>query len=228
MTTLKLAQIHDNIVQFIDFEKKHLIMEFCNESLDNVLKLKKNGLPSDEIMVFTAQFFAGLKHLRKFNIIHRDIKPGNILVSHVNGNDVFKIADFGAARILLDDETYTSLYGTAEYSHPDTLANFYRQLLEIVPRTNIFSSKHEIWSIAVTIFEVATGHLPFEPKLGRKNLKLQYKMMTNKKREDICAKEMENGQIEWYSQLPEECEIEKTVKVALELLLADMLKVRFS
>lgn len=225
VSTLKLAQTHDNIVKFLAFEKKYLIMEFCTESMDMLLDKKENGLQSDELMDFTSQFFDGIKHLRKQHIIHRDLKPGNILVSRVNDKNVFKIADFGAARVLHDNEKYSSLYGTAEYLHPDIFAKFYAPLLQISPPTNSFTSKHEIWSIGATLFEAATGELPFEPILGRKNLNLQYQMMMGKKEEHIYAKEKENGQIEWYSHILEGYEIDKRVKEALEPFLAGMLKV---
>lgn len=203
-------------------------MENCTQSLDKLLESNSNGLPSDELMVFIEHLFASLKQLRKFRVIHRDLKPGNMLVSRSkNGKNVYKLSDFGAARVLENDETYSSLYGTAEYVHPNIFAKFYGELFGITSPTNDFSCKHDIWSIAVTIIEVATGQLPFEPKMRRKNLKLQYEMMTNKKDNDIRAKEMEDGQIEWYSHLPNECDIEKTVKAAIETLLADMLKVSF-
>lgn len=57
-----------------------------------------------------------MKHLRDKGIVHRDIKPGNIMM--VKGEDgviVYKLADFGAARELEDDEAFKSLYGTEEY-----------------------------------------------------------------------------------------------------------------
>lgn len=224
--TLKLAQTHKNIVKFIGFEKKHLIMELCTESLDIRLLKNENGLPYDELMVFVADFFAGLKHLRKFYIIHRDLKPGNVLVSRVNTKDVYKISDFGAARILQNNATYTSTYGTAEYMHPNILAQFYE--MDDTPPTKLFMCKHEIWPIAVTLFEAATGQLPFESKEGRSNMKLQYKMMMGKKHDHICAKETDSGDIEWFAHLPEECQLDKTVKIAIETLLTGMLKVSFS
>lgn len=228
VSTLKLAQTHKNIVKYIGFEEKHLIMELCTEGLDNLLSRHDDGLPTDELMVFIAHLFAGLKRLRKFNIIHRDLKPANMLVSRANGKNVFKISDFGAARILKDHEKTVSIHGTAEYLHPDILAKFYAYVLDVVPPTNYFMCKHDIWSIAVTIFEVATGKLPFEAKLGRQNMKLQYKMMMEKKHNDIYAEETESGEIKWFSNLPETCQMDEPLKAALKDLLIGMLKVIFS
>ena len=59
---------------------------------------------------------AGMNHLREYGIVHRDIKPGNIMrVIGEDGHSVYKLTDFGAARELEDDEQFVSLYGTEEY-----------------------------------------------------------------------------------------------------------------
>lgn len=57
-----------------------------------------------------------MNHLRENGIVHRDIKPGNIMrVIGEDGQSVYKLTDFGAARELEDDEQFVSLYGTEEY-----------------------------------------------------------------------------------------------------------------
>lgn len=57
-----------------------------------------------------------MNHLREYGIVHRDIKPGNIMrVIGEDGRSVYKLTDFGAARELEDDEQFVSLYGTEEY-----------------------------------------------------------------------------------------------------------------
>ncbi len=59
---------------------------------------------------------AGMNHLREYGIVHRDIKPGNIMrMIGEDGRSVYKLTDFGAARELEDDEQFVSLYGTEEY-----------------------------------------------------------------------------------------------------------------
>lgn len=59
---------------------------------------------------------AGMNHLRESSVVHRDIKPGNImrLVGDA-GQSIYKLTDFGAARELDDDEQFVSVYGTEEY-----------------------------------------------------------------------------------------------------------------
>lgn len=59
---------------------------------------------------------AGMNHLRENGIVHRDIKPGNIMrLLGEEGQSIYKLTDFGAARELDDDEKFISVYGTEEY-----------------------------------------------------------------------------------------------------------------
>lgn len=58
----------------------------------------------------------GMNHLRENGVVHRDIKPGNIMRQvGEDGKSVYKLTDFGAARELEDDEKFISIYGTEEY-----------------------------------------------------------------------------------------------------------------
>lgn len=57
-----------------------------------------------------------MKHLRDNSLVHRDLKPGNIMkFTDVDGSTIYKLTDFGAARELQDDQQFMSLYGTEEY-----------------------------------------------------------------------------------------------------------------
>lgn len=80
-------------------------------------RIKKNC--SRLVKIYTVDSFiaaAGMKHLRDNSLVHRDLKPGNIMkFIDVDGSTIYKLTDFGAARELQDDQQFMSLYGTEEY-----------------------------------------------------------------------------------------------------------------
>lgn len=70
-------------------------------------------LPFSHLHIYAVQ---GMNHLRENGVVHRDIKPGNIMRQvGEDGRSVYKLTDFGAARELDDDEKFVSIYGTEEY-----------------------------------------------------------------------------------------------------------------
>lgn len=162
------AAKHQNVVLFYGLEniigtnKKALIMEYCDGSLQEMIEKNPNGLPSNEFLPFCRDLVNGMKYLRSKDIIHRDIKPANILLSRHDQKICYKLGDFGAARFLKVNETYGSLYGTYEYVHPDIFARFHGYLLDVQLKQS-FKDNHELWSIGITIFEAACGTLPFQP-----------------------------------------------------------------
>ncbi|KAG8238785.1 hypothetical protein J437_LFUL018695 [Ladona fulva] len=100
-----------------------IVMELCTGgSLFNMLDDPENayGLPEDEFLLVLEHVTAGMKHLRDHNLVHRDLKPGNIMrFITEEGKAVYKLTDFGAARELEEGQQFVSLYGTEEYLHPD-------------------------------------------------------------------------------------------------------------
>ena len=108
-------------------------MELCTGgSLFNLLDDPENsyGLAEDEFLLVLSHLSAGMNHLRDNNLVHRDLKPGNIMkFIKDDGTIVYKLTDFGAARELQDDQQFVSLYGTEEYLHPGI---FHFDLAEIV------------------------------------------------------------------------------------------------
>lgn len=221
---------HENVVKLLGFEKavgmdeNLLIMEYCSGgNLDEAIKDNPNGLPSNECLQVFQNLTAALKHLHEKKIVHRDIKPANILQTESNNKKIYKLGDFGAARILEKNETYDSLYGTHEYIHPDIFAKYYRPMLDNVWQPQYFKENHELWSVGVTFYEIATGHLPFKPKKGRADPKKMFEMIADKKSGDLSATEMEGGRIAWSRKLPN-CNLKGIKKKKLMTLLAGLLE----
>ena len=96
------------------------------------------------------QICNGFKVVHEKNIIHRDIKPANFLLH----KGVIKIADFGFARVVdsVDEQEALTFLGSPLYMPPQILAK------------DKFSSKCDVWSLGVTIYEILFGRPPFTAK----------------------------------------------------------------
>jgi eukaryotic-like serine/threonine-protein kinase len=152
-TAAKLS--HPNIVQVYDAgegeiegrETSYIVMEYIPGGDLKELIDKKGALSSGDLTRLSG-VAAGLAHAHERGVIHRDIKPHNILLDE-KGRP--KLADFGIARAL-DATTATrtgSYLGTALYSSPEQLQGH-----KITP-------KSDVYSLGVTLYHAAAGQLPF-------------------------------------------------------------------
>lgn len=211
---------HENIVRLLGIEEEQtmnggdvIVMELCpNGSLYNVLDCPENsfGLCEEEFLLVLKQVSAGVKHLRDNDIIHRDIKPGNILrcISE-DGRSIYKLTDFGAARELQDNEEFMSLYGTEEYLHPD----MYEKAVLRQARGQQFGVSVDLWSLGVTFYHAASGNLPFRPYGGRKNKETMHQITTKKEPGVISGIQLtENGSINYSKDLPSTCRLSLGLK----------------
>lgn len=91
-------------------------MELCDSDIYQLIK--KAQFNESQIRFYGKQLAEGLQYMHSLNIIHRDIKLGNLLIQ----NDILKIADFGLAVKLNDDEEErNTLCGTPNYISPEIL-----------------------------------------------------------------------------------------------------------
>lgn len=223
---------HENIVKLLAIEEeqegrgKVIVMELCTGgSLFNILDDPENtyGLQEEEFLLVLEHLSAGMKHLRDNNLVHRDLKPGNIMKFICDdGGTVYKLTDFGAARELEEDQQFMSLYGTEEYLHPD----MYERAVLRKPVGKTFGATVDLWSIGVTLYHVATGNLPFRPYGGRRNKETMY-YITTKKASGVIAgtQSSENGPIDWCRELPKNCQLSTGLKKHVTPLLAGLLEV---
>ncbi|MED6277280.1 hypothetical protein CHARACLAT_011696 [Characodon lateralis] len=222
---------HSNIVRLFAVEElqtkqKVLVMEYCSGgSLLNLLEDPQNafGLPEAEFLTVLQCIVQGMNHLREYGVVHRDIKPGNIMRQvGEDGKSVYKLTDFGAARELEDDEKFVSIYGTEEYLHPD----MYERAVLRKPHQKSYGVSVDLWSIGVTLYHSATGSLPFTPYEGpRKNKLTMYKITTEKPMGAIAGTQrVEGGPIEWSYHLPYSCQLSQGLKVLLIPVLAGIME----
>ncbi|XP_057330109.1 serine/threonine-protein kinase TBK1 [Microplitis mediator] len=223
---------HENIVKLLAIEDeqdgrgKVIVMELCTGgSLFNILDDPENtyGLAENEFLLVLEHLCAGMKHLRDNNLVHRDLKPGNIMKYIADdGSTIYKLTDFGAARELNEDQQFFSLYGTEEYLHPD----MYERAVLRKPVNKTFGATVDLWSIGVTLYHVATGNLPFRPFGGRRNKETMYFITTRKDSGVISGTQTsENGPIEWSKELPSNCRLSYGLKKIVTPLLAGLLEV---
>ncbi|XP_071511111.1 serine/threonine-protein kinase TBK1-like isoform X1 [Diadema antillarum] len=222
---------HKNIIHLDAIEDDQIskqpviIMELCTGgSLYSHLELPENqfGLKEKDFLDVLQDVSAGMKHLRDKGIIHRDIKPGNIMM--VRGDDgvtTFKLADFGAARELDDGEAFMSLYGTEEYLHPD----LYERAVLGKKTQMQFTAQTDLWSLGVTFYHTATGSLPFKAYGGRSNREVMHKITTTKKSGMISGiQESPNGPIIWSEELPKKCHLSPQMRIIVTTLLANTME----
>lgn len=223
---------HKNIVKLLAVEEeqegrgKVIVMELCTGgSLFNMLDDPENayGLEEVEFFLVLRHLSDGMKHLRDLNLVHRDLKPGNIMkYIDVDGTTIYKLTDFGAARELDDDQQFISLYGTEEYLHPD----MYERAVLRKSVGKSFRATVDLWSIGVTLYHVSTGQLPFRPHGGRKNKETMHVITTKKKPGIISGiQTSEGGDIQWSQDLPDTCQLSLGAKSLVTPLLAGLLEV---
>jgi serine/threonine-protein kinase len=147
---------HPNIVQVFDAgedefegrEVSYIVMEYVPGGDLKGLIDERGPMPSDDLAKLGAEVAAGLAHAHASGVIHRDIKPHNILID-ANGRP--KLTDFGIARALdTTQATQTGSYlGTALYSSPEQL------------RGERVTPKSDIYSLGITFYQAAVGEAPF-------------------------------------------------------------------
>lgn len=223
---------HENVVKLLAIEEERegrgrvIVMELCaGGSLFNLLDDPEHarGLPECEWLLVLAHVAAGMRHLRAHSLVHRDLKPGNIMKCLCDdGRAVYKLTDFGAARELLEDERFVSLYGTEEYLHPD----MYERAVLRKPAARAFPPTVDLWSIGVTLYHVAAGQLPFRPHGGRRNKETMFYITTKKAPGVISGVQTsETGPIEWSRELPAHCALSAGLRRLATPLLAGLLEV---
>ncbi|KAG2690663.1 hypothetical protein I3760_09G199000 [Carya illinoinensis] len=144
---------HPNIIRLHDIievpGKIHLVLEYCRGGDLSIYIQRQGRVPEATAKQFMQQLVAGLQILRENSLIHRDLKPQNLLLSTSDNNSVLKIADFGFARSLQPRGLAETLCGSPLYMAPEIM-----QLQK-------YDAKADLWSVGAILFQLVTGKTPF-------------------------------------------------------------------
>lgn len=145
-----IVNVYDVGTDEIDGKKVHYIIMELMEGVTLKDFIENNGpLTVNQVVDYSYQIAEALDCAHKKGIIHRDIKPQNILMNH---NGVLKVTDFGIARISSSATlTYTStILGTVHYISPEQA------------KGKFIDEKSDIYSLGVVMYEMCTGRVPFD------------------------------------------------------------------
>ncbi len=158
---------HPNIIAVTDFLVDAGLCAFVMEyaegvTLREVIDRQGGPMSIERIKALLVPVVEALGHAHEHGIVHRDVKPSNIMVATVSGREVVKVTDFGIAKALGGHQRTAagSQLGTLYYMSPEQC----RESRDVDHRTDIYS-------LGVTLYEMATGAVPF-------NYESQYEMMT--------------------------------------------------
>ncbi|TFE31845.1 Stk1 family PASTA domain-containing Ser/Thr kinase [Cohnella luojiensis] len=143
---------HPNIVSIYDVgqveDTHYIVMEFIDGANLNEIIRERAPLQADEAVKITAQICDALEHAHHNQIIHRDIKPHNILIGN---NGRVKVTDFGIARAVTSSTiTQTgSVIGSVHYFSPEHAKGV------------TTGEKSDLYSLGIVLYQMVTGRLPF-------------------------------------------------------------------
>jgi TolB-like protein/lipoprotein NlpI len=152
---------HPNIAAIYDFDRDagvdFLVMELIT-GMTLASKLARGALSEEEVMQFGLQMALALEHAHGYGVVHRDLKPGNVII---RPDGQLKVVDFGLAKLLAMDESAPTesfsgvhgLAGTLPYMSPE-------QLWGKPP-----DGRSDIYAAGTVLYEMATGKRPFQGKV---------------------------------------------------------------
>jgi serine/threonine-protein kinase len=141
---------HPNVVSILTAEKQDnvffIVMEYvAGETLETIIN-RESALEIPRVLDYACQILNAVDHAHRQGVIHRDLRPGNVLVSETG---VVKVADFGTSRFLEIAAHGTTVIGSPPYMAPEQFQG-----------KAVFAS--DLYSVGVTMYQMLTGTLPYD------------------------------------------------------------------
>ena len=153
ISILKIVR-HNNIIKLYEVmetpQKIYLVMEYCDngEMFDYIVA--KQHLTEEQACVFFQEIIDALTYLHSQKIVHRDVKPENILLQTFGNTLTTKLIDFGISRTYTLDKLISTPCGTASYAPP-----------EMHRGEEYYGLLSDVWSAGVLLYAMVFGYLPF-------------------------------------------------------------------
>ena len=147
---LLASMSHPNIVTVLTAEKQDdvffIVMEYVpGETLEHVI-VREGALELGRALDFSCQICNAVDHAHRAGVLHRDLRPGNMLVSETG---MLKVTDFGTSRFLEIAAHGTTIIGSPPYMAPEQFQG-----------KAVFAS--DVYSVGVTMYQMLTGSLPYD------------------------------------------------------------------
>lgn len=145
---------HPNIIRLFEAiqtnDRIYLVLEYCAGG-DLSAYIHRHGKVSEPVARhFLRQLASGLQVLQEKNLIHRDLKPQNLLLATTATTPIMKIGDFGFARSLTPQGLADTLCGSPYYMAPEIIEN------------QKYDAKADLWSVGAILYQLVIGRPPFD------------------------------------------------------------------
>ena len=162
----------------------YIVMEKCDEDLDSFMEKYKNGIPDSIIKDILLQLNKAFKEMHSKKLIHRDLKPQNILIKYNSQNSfIVKLSDYGISREFVN-KSFSSHIGTQIYMAP-----------EVYVKKNYIPTKCDLWAIGVIIYQLKFKEIDFSFYQGNIPKRFNNKLLDDLVRKLIVVDQ--NKRIDW-------------------------------